>query len=76
MKVTFIDFFELIFTYKLPSYLQLKRFSVGAVRHRVMAFPLNSSIVGVPQGSIVGQLGQTHTLPRNDLVISYLSRNH
>lgn len=57
MKVTFIDFFELISTYKLPSYLHLKRFSVGAVRHRVMAFPLNSSIVGVPQGSIVGLLG-------------------
>lgn len=28
MRVTFIDFFQLIFTYKLPPYLQVKRFSV------------------------------------------------
>lgn len=76
MKVTFIDLFELIFTYKLASYLQEKRFSVGPLSHRVMAFPLNGSIVGVPQGSIVGPLGETHTLPRNDLVISYLSGNY
>ncbi len=76
MKVTFIDLFELIFTYKLASYLQVKRFSVGPVSRRVMAFPLNGSIVGVPQGSIVSPLGKTHTLPRNDLVISYLSESH
>lgn len=56
MRVTFIDFFELIFTYKLPSYLQVKRFSVGPVSYGIMAFLLNGSIVGVPQGSIVGPL--------------------
>lgn len=76
MKVTFIDLFELIFTYKLASYLQVKRFTIGPPSHRVMAFPLNGSIDGVPQSSIVGPLGQTHTLPRDDLVISYLSESH
>lgn len=76
MKVTFIDLFELIFTYKLASNLQEKRFSVGPLSHRVMAFLLYSCIVGVPQGSIVGPLEKTHTLPRNDLVISHLSKSY
>lgn len=60
MKVTFIDLFELIFTYKLASNLREKRFSVGPLSHRVMAFPLYGCIVGVPQGSMVGLLEKTH----------------
>lgn len=57
VKVTFIDLFELIFTYKLASNMQEKRFSVGPLSHRVMAFLLYSSIVGVPLDSMVGPLG-------------------
>lgn len=62
MRVTFIDFFQLIFTYKLLPYLQVKRFSVGGgegvglVSYGIMAFLLNGSIVGVLQGSMLGPL--------------------